>query len=107
METIIAFVTATGGSLITKLNEDKLGSMKIGHYVNDVLMLPLESGNLGGVSYSRVVLHQVQLTHLEALHNFLSEITNCDIFAKVHEAYKKPLHNMLVYILICSLSSEF
>jgi len=93
LETVIAFVTATGGSLITQLSEEKLGMMKLGQYVSEVLMLPVEGGD-GGVSLSRVVQHQTQLTHLEALYNLLSEITNCDIFAKVHEAYKKPLHIM-------------
>ena len=71
--------------------------MKIGQYVTEVLMLPLggsDGASAGGVSLSRVVQHQTQLTHLEALHTLLSEITTCDVFAKVHEAYKKPLHNM-------------
>jgi hypothetical protein len=93
LETVIAFVTATGGTLVTKLSEEKLGQMKLGQYISDVLMLPVDGGD-GLASISRVVQHQVQLTHLEALYNLLTEVTNCDIFAKVHQAYKKPLDNM-------------
>lgn len=99
LETVIAFVTATGGSLVPQLSDERLGNMKVGQYVSEVLMLPLAGpgetrGDTGGVVLSRVVQHQTQLTHLEALHQLLSEITNCDVFAKVHEAYKKPLHGM-------------
>jgi hypothetical protein len=93
LETVIAFVTATGGSLITQLSEEKLGQMKLGQYVSEVLMLPVGGGG-GGVALSHVVQHQTQLTHLEALYHLLAEVTDCDIFAKVHEAYKKPLHSM-------------
>ena len=87
LETVVAFVTATGGSIITQLSEEKLGQMKLGQYVTEVLMLD-------GISESRVVQHQVQLKHLEALHNFLIEVTNYDVLAKVHEAYKIPLHGL-------------
>jgi hypothetical protein len=93
LETVIAFVTATGGSLITQLSEEKLGQMTLGKYVSEVLMMSVEGGD-GGLSLSRVVQHQTHLTHLEALYHLLSEVTNCDIFAKVHEAYKKPLHSL-------------
>jgi hypothetical protein len=98
LETVIAFVTATGGSLITQLSEEKLGHMKLGQYVSEVLMLSVDGGGGGGggggVTLSRVVQQQTQLTHLEALYHLLSDITTCDVFAKVHEAYKKPLHSM-------------
>lgn len=105
LETVVSFVTATGGSLIAQLSEEKLGRMKLGQYTNEVLMLRLDGSNGEGDSrewtgrgqtVSRVVQQQVQLTHLEALYHLMTDITtkSCDVFAKVHEVYKKPLQEM-------------
>ena len=106
VEPVIAFVSNTGGSLISHLNDEKLGRMKVSQYIQDVLLVPQDESI--GFLLSK---HLIQLKHLEALFVYLTERTTCDVFGKVHEAYKKPLRSEYVtmssplscWLILCEL----
>lgn len=83
LETVVAFLSATGGSIVRTLDE-MVGNMLLSKYVRTVLMAEDDFG-------SRAITQQVYLKNIEALWELLTDRTSCDIFGKVHKEYRKPL----------------
>ena len=94
LETVISFLTATGGSIVASL-DSKLSNMLLSEYASTVLMMDEILG--------RSISQLVQLRHLESLWDALTEMTNCDMFSKVHTAYRAPLTERLVILVSISV----
>lgn len=97
VEQAVSFLSTTGGSFVQTLS-DNVGDMIFGKYVKVVLLLDEVTSSRVVAQQVRLFIsidsdfsRQVQLKHLEALWTVLTEVTNCDVFYGIHEAYKVPL----------------
>uniref|UniRef100_A0A7S2DCV1 RZ-type domain-containing protein n=1 Tax=Octactis speculum TaxID=3111310 RepID=A0A7S2DCV1_9STRA len=85
LETAVAFLTATGGSFVHQL-DTSVGEITLAQYVAKVLLMERATEDLG-----HAISASVQLKHLEALWNVLTELTKIDPFAAVSPKYKVDL----------------
>jgi len=83
LETVVAFLAATGGSLATSI---EVGEVLLEDYLRDTLMLVTYELALG-----RAVAAHVRLKHVAALWEFLEACSGLDPFAKVSVKFKEPM----------------
>jgi len=85
METVVSFLSATGGSFVSRLDQS-VGEQFLSQYIKTVLLMDESVVNLG-----RAIVTNVQLKHVASLYEELTSMTNLDPLAKVHPKYKEPL----------------
>jgi hypothetical protein len=80
LETVISFLTATGGSYVQRLD---VGDKLLMDYVRNVLLLEAE-----GATHSSTLAREVRLKHVDALYQGLRAFCVVDLFACVRPKYK-------------------
>jgi hypothetical protein len=94
LETVVAFLAATGGSFVGQL-DTSVGELLLSKYVKGFLLVDNGVGSgeddAAFVDLGRTVSSQVQLKHIEALWEIVLDLTEVNPFAKVSEKYRREL----------------